>query len=186
MDKSHIHPDFDHPWCHMILTSPSITITEIPTTAGRPPDMSPDVSNSMFLTTLYSPSSNAIRAQINFRRSTSEADAVTDTEYCYLMSLGDGLDGKRGRAHGGISSLVLDQMTGTTAAMVSGSTAPATATMTVDYKAPVDTPGVVLCRGWVVERSGRKTWVRAQIEDGEGRCLASAKALFISPREGKI
>lgn len=81
---------------------------------------------------------------------------------------------------------MLDQMTGSVAAKVSQSVAPATATMTVDYKAAIETPSVVLCRGWAVERQGRKTWVKASIEDGQGKTLASAKALFIDPRPTKI
>ncbi len=76
-------------------------------------------------------------------------------------------------------------MLGMTAALVSGSTAPATATMTVDYKAPIDTPGVVLCRGWAEEVSGRKIWVKAVVEDGEGRVLVTGKALFIASRDSK-
>ena len=91
-----------------------------------------------------------------------------------------------GRAHGGLNALILDHMTGSMSSQAMGSFAPATATMTIDYKAPIDTPGVVLCRGWVVEMSGRKTWARAVLEDGTGKVLASAKALFISPRTQKV
>jgi acyl-CoA thioesterase FadM len=91
-----------------------------------------------------------------------------------------------GRAHGGFNALILDQITGSTASVISGSFAPATATMTVDYKAPINTPGVVLCRCWAVEKQGRKTWLKARIEDGEGKLLASAKALFIDPKPAKI
>ena len=174
------HPDFEtQAWCKTILTSPSISAIEIPTSQPLRTDSS-DVSNSMFKQTLYTPS--AIRAQVNFHRPTSESDALKPWEYCALLSVGSGLDGKTGRAHGGFNALILDQMTGAVAGMVSGSFAPATATMTVDYKAPIATPGVVLCRSWPVERQGRKTWVKACLEDGNGKVLASGKALFIDPR----
>lgn len=167
----------------MDLLRSDIEIAEVPTEEAKSVSHeNPEVSNSMFLHTLYTPS--AIRAQINFKRPTREPDAIISYEYCYLLSLGSGIDGKSGRAHGGFNALILDQMTGSVAAQVSGSTAPATATMTVDYKAPIDTPGVVLCRGWAVEREGRKTWVKASIEDGSGRVLAAGKALFVSPRQG--
>ena len=79
----------------------------------------------------------------------------------------------------------MDQMLGSVSAQVSESAAPATATMTVDYKAPIATPGIVLCRGWPIEVSGRKIWVKAVIEDGTGRVLAAGKALFIKDRESK-
>jgi acyl-CoA thioesterase FadM len=138
----------------------------------------------MFQQTLYTPF--AIRAQINFRRPALESDSITSWEFCYLLSLGSGIDGMSGRAHGGFNALILDQITGSTASVISGSFAPATATMTVDYKAPINTPGVVLCRCWAVEKQGRKTWLKARIEDGEGKLLASAKALFIDPKPAKI
>ena len=107
-------------------------------------------------------------------------------ESCKLLSLGTGLDGKTGRAHGGFCALVLDDFTGTTAAIVSGAIAPATATITVEYKAPVETPGVVLCRAWALEKSGRKTWVEGTMEDGGGNVLAKARALFLDPKPAKL
>lgn len=182
------HQDFNVPWCQKLLNS-DISFVEIPTepsSASYANDLTKDkdVSNSMFKQTLYTP--DAIRGQICFKRPTSESESIVPWEYCYILSLGSGIDGKSGRAHGGFNALILDQMTGTVASLVSGSVAPATATMTVDYKAPIETPGVVLCRGWAVERSGRKTWVKATVEDGQGKLLASAKALFIDPRPTKI
>ncbi|KAF1808039.1 hypothetical protein P152DRAFT_376510, partial [Eremomyces bilateralis CBS 781.70] len=132
--------------------------------------------NSMFARTLYT--NYGIRAQINFKRPAREADSILPYEHCFLLSIGDGLDGKKGRAHGGFSALLMDQMTGSVAFQLFGGLPPATATMTVDYKQPIDTPGVVLCRGWAVEKSGRKVWVRACLES-DGRILASGKALFI-------
>lgn len=176
------HPDFEKPWCKRLLKS-DLEIVEVPNRDSIPAEHE-SVSNSMFLHTLYTDS--AIRAQINFRRSTREPDAVVPYEYCYLLSIGDGVDGKKGRAHGGFNALILDQLTGSVASQVSESIAPATATMTVDYKAPIDTPGVLLCRGWAIERNGRKIWVKASIENGEGQVLAVGKALFISPRKDKI
>lgn len=178
------HPDFDVPWCKAILDS-NITIAEIPT--ERRVDDGPwdkSVTNSMFNQTLYTP--YAIRAQINFKRPCTESDCINPWEYCYLLSVGSGIDGKTGRAHGGFNALILDQITGSMAALISGTAAPATATMTVDYKAPINTPGVVLCRSWAVERQGRKTWLKATIEEGQGKVLAGAKALFIDPKPAKI
>lgn len=188
-----LHPDFqEQPWCRDILDDPQVQFVEAPTSDvvanGIPATQGNEerVSNSMFVRTLYNASSNAIRAQINFSRPVREPDAITPDEYCYLLSIGDGLDGKTGRAHGGFNALILDQMTGTTASKVGGSFAPATARLEMDYAAPIDTPGIVLCRGWTVERSGRKTWVKAVIEDGKGRLLAKGRALFIDPKNSKL
>ena len=175
------HRDFDIPWCNTLLNS-NISDIEIPT--QRPRDYDDAVSNSMFQQTLYT--SKAIRAQINFRRPTSEPDSIIPWELCYLLSLGSGVDGKSGRAHGGFNALILDQITGWMASIVSGSFAPATATMTVDYKAPINTPDIVLVRCWAVKKQRRKTWLKARTEDGQGKLLASAKALFIDPKPAKI
>lgn len=174
------HKDFNIPWCQRLLNS-DISEVEIP---ARGVAMNTAVSNSMFTQTLYT--SDAIYALVSFKRPTMESDAVTSWELCFLVSIGTGVDGKTGRAHGGFNALMLDQMTGSVAAKVSQKVAPATATMKVDYKAAIETPSVVLCRGWAVERQGRKTWVKASIEDGQGKTLASAKALFIDPRPTKI
>lgn len=104
-----------------------------------------------------------------------------------LISLGPGVDGKLGRAHGGFSALLLDHVLGRTAAVASGATAPATATMTVDYKAPVDTPGVFLVRGWVEKVEGRKVWVMGSVEGEDGAVKARGRALFVAPKgEGRL
>jgi acyl-coenzyme A thioesterase PaaI-like protein len=176
------HPDFDLPWCQELLNS-DVQIVEIPLQNKSQSD-DPQVSNTMFLRTLDT--ETAIRAQISFKRPAKESESLASYEYCSLMSIGDGVDGKTGRAHGGFNALILDHVTGTIASQISHSIAPATATMAVDYKAPINTPGVILCRGWAIEQNGRKTWIRANIEDGTGRALVTAKTLFISPRSTKV
>lgn len=139
--------------------------------------------NSMFNVTLAH--EEGIRASLAFSRPCSEPDTVIDYEDCYLVSLGTGIDGRPGRGHGGFTSLLMDQVTGGTVARAGqkeGEDPPATATMTVDYKAPIDTPGVVLVRSWIIEISGRKVWVKGVMQDGSGSVCATAKALFVHPR----
>lgn len=177
-----IHSDFDIPWCQELLQS-DISALEVPhRDSGTPYD--PIVSNSMFSQTLNTP--DAIRAHVNFKRPTAETDAIFSWEQCSLFSIGSALDGKTGRAHGGFNAMILDHTTGAIAAGLAGSGGTATATITVDYKAPVETPGVILCRAWAVERQGRKIWVMGTIQDGQGKVLATAKALFIETRRGKM
>lgn len=171
------HPDFSHAWCTKLLSDPDIQLSQV--LSRQFSDRT--VSNSIFETTLSN--DRAVRARVDFRRPCREADAVRETEDCSLLSIGDGLDGKSGRAHGGFNALVLDQVSGACAhRTVYSPIPPATATMTVDYKAPIDTPGVVLARAWLIELTGRKIWIRAVIENGEGMVLASAKALFVAAR----
>ncbi|KAK0269748.1 hypothetical protein LTR35_014640 [Friedmanniomyces endolithicus] len=178
------HPDFQSlPWTQRLLASPNLTI--IP--ENNTEDIIP---TTMFNTTLYRP--GAISAHISFSRPATAPDALPGNggivnEQCMLLSLGHALDGKPGRAHGGFNSLVLDQLCGKAAHYAApNAIPPATATLTVDYRAPVGTPCVVLARAWVVEVSGRKIWVSGVLEDGEGVVLASGRALFIAGREGVL
>ncbi|KAK5125713.1 hypothetical protein LTR85_011987 [Meristemomyces frigidus] len=155
------HHDFAVPWCQKLLSDPSIQWTH--DVSNHLADGT--VSNSMFNKTLYN--SRAIEAHLSFRR--------------------DALDGKHGRAHGGFNALILDQITGTCAQYTApGADPPTTATLTVDYKAPINTPCIVLARAWAIEITGRKIWLRGVIEDRDGKALASGKALFICPRPSAL
>ncbi len=128
-----------------------------------------------------------IRAFSAFQRPTKEPDSIFPWEDCFLLSVGDGVDGAPGRAHGGFNSLILDHICGHCAShALDNDPNPATATLTTDYKAPILTPCVIFARGWVIERSGRKVWVRAVIEDGNGKTLATGKSLFIATPKNKL
>lgn len=174
-DSVKSHPDFQAPWIQNLLSNPELQWTQqVP--------RRDNVTNAMFEKTLAAP--DCIKAHLSFYRPTREAEAVQPFEECFLMSIGNGIDGKTGRAHGGFDALVLDQVSGSCAHHARpDSIPPATATLTVDYKLPVSTPCVVLARSWLVEMSGRKLWVKAVMEDAEGRVLASAKSLFIRAKE---
>lgn len=176
------HPDFQLKWVQDLLDKPGLVITRS-TDGVDQQRWKGQVFNSMFNVTLAHES--GLRASLNFQRPCHETDAVIDYEDCYLISLGTGLDGMPGRGHGGFISLLMDQATGSTAVRMKendGQDPPATATMTVDYKATIDTPAVVLVRSWVIELSGRKVWVKGVIQDENGKVYAVAKALFIHPR----
>lgn len=55
-----------------------------------------------------------------------------------------------------------------------------TATVSVNYKKPVPTPGAIVCRSWLERRSGgRKLWIRGRIEDGEGTLYAESESLWV-------
>ena len=176
-----IPPDLNIPWCRYILNSEISNLVN-----GREdlPGLDSPMSNSIFTKSLYTTS--GIRAHLIFQRPTSEPDSISPVEYCYLLSLGSGVDGKTGRAHGGFNSLILNHIAGMTACKVLESLTLVTATMTVDYKAPLDTPCVILARGWAVRKEARKLWVRARIEDSKGQLLAGAKILFIEQKSVKL
>ena len=174
------HPDFDKPWCKKILNDPDLRWIQ-QTHQTDPEEETPSITNSMFEWTLCS--DRGIRAHLSFERPCPELDSIRPLEACFLISIGDGLDGRTGRAHGGFNSLILDHISGLAAYQANpADRSPATAHLATDYKAPVSTPCVILARGWVIELSGRKVWVRAVIQDGDGKVLASGKALFVAAK----
>lgn len=174
-DSVKSHPDFQAPWIRTLLSEPNLQWTvQVP--------RRDNITNAMFEKTLAAP--ECIKAHLSFTRPTREPDAIQPSEECWLMSIGNGVDGKAGRAHGGFDGLVLDQVSGSCAHHARpDAIPPATATITVNYKLPVNTPCVILARSWLIEMSGRKLWIRAVMEDPEGRVLATAKTLFIRARE---
>lgn len=174
-------PDFQKQWCKDVLANPNKQWTlQVPRGS-----YGSTVTNAMFERTLDAP--ERIRAHLSFNRPSQEPDAITGVEECWLLSIGRDIAGAVGRTHGGFNAVILDQISGS---MVHHSNPqpvpPATATLTVDYKAPVRAPSVILVRSWLVERSGRKVWVKAVIEDGKGNALCTSKGLFIFPRETKV
>lgn len=100
------HPDLEQPWIKEILADPQIEWSPNTKNATQP-DM---VSNTMFEYTLYS--DRGIRAHLSFRRPSKEPEAADGQEACFLISIGDGVDGKTGRAHGGFNGILLDHISG--------------------------------------------------------------------------
>ncbi|KAI9720295.1 MAG: hypothetical protein M1828_005758 [Chrysothrix sp. TS-e1954] len=106
-----------------------------------------------------------------------------------LLTLASGMNGKDGIAHGGLVSVLFDELITALAnfhreELTSGYTA----TLKVDYKAPVTTPGSYLLRAWLDERSGgRKAWVKGDIvgvdKDDELIVLAKGEGLVLDVRK---
>ena len=175
------HPDFQLPWCKKLLEDRNLRWTvQVPR-----PYLGHTVTNTMFEKTLNGP--DGIRAHLSFTRPSRQSDAIHGKEECWLMSIGHEIDGRRGRSHGGFNAVVLDQISGSVSHYSDpGPEPPATATLTIDYKAPVSTPCVIFVRGWIISIEGRKVWVRAVIENGEGLVLCASKALFVFPKPQKL
>ncbi len=92
--------------------------------------------------------------------------------------LGAAYEGPPGLVHGGVSSLLLDQMLGEAAG--AGGRPGMTATLTLTYRRP--TPlGDLRAEAWIDRAEGYKTWARGQISGPDGVCV-EAEGLFILPR----
>lgn len=93
--------------------------------------------------------------------------------------LGAAYEGPPGLTHGGVVSLVLDQVLGHT---VSSHGRPGmTGQLTISYRQ--GTPlGDLRAEGWVERSEGVKTWARGHILSPAGEVTAEAEGLFILPR----
>src|SRR5262249_39650014 len=83
-----------------------------------------------------------------------------------------------GSVHGGVLSLVLDQMLGQAAG--AGGKPGMTATLTLTYRQR--TPlGELSARAWIERAEGHKTWARGEVCGPDG-VTVEAEGLFILPR----
>lgn len=110
-------------------------------------------------------------------------------EVLFLLKLGSGLNGHMDICHGGFVSFLMDEVMGCSAERArSRDAATMTAFIKVDFKRPLPTPSIVLCRSTLTRRQGRKMWMKSSIEDGEGLVFATGESLFleveaVKPRE---
>lgn len=93
--------------------------------------------------------------------------------------LGAAYEGPPGLVHGGVISLLLDQVLGHA---VSTSGRPGmTGTLTIVYRQ--GTPlGDLRCEAWVDRREGIKTWGKGHILNADGEVTAEAEGIFILPK----
>ncbi|CAF1058640.1 unnamed protein product [Rotaria magnacalcarata] len=94
--------------------------------------------------------------------------------------LGQGICGHKGIVHGGLTATMIDEVSGAAAFSCVGPCF--TANLNIDYAKPLLTPTWVLVRAHVERQEGRKVYVHAVVENGEGQIYAKAVALFIKPK----
>lgn len=101
-------------------------------------------------------------------------------ELLACLSIGSGVNGHVDTSHGGFISLLHDEALGGAA---ENARPPEKSTMTaylkVDYKKPLKTPAIVLCRAWVERKEGKKVYVRGTIETEDGVISSLSEGLFI-------
>lgn len=127
-------------------------------------------------------------------------------EFLWVLSLGTDLNAHEGYLHGGLLGLFVDQIMGECAHCFMGNEAtrpedelfdeggaPLDGTMAltieakIRYRRPVLTPSVVLVRASMDPKSfvpvkgkmGKKMWVKASVEDGEGGIFADAESFWL-------
>ena len=112
-----------------------------------------------------------------------------------LFSLGCGVDGITGTAHGAIVALMLDEAMGQLAAEVFGRHNIVTARLDVAFKRRLNTPRVVLAktfmkegeeeakRGSVRGENKGKLEIMGRVEDEEGDVFAEGRSIFVGLRQ---
>lgn len=101
------------------------------------------------------------------------------------VALGPAYEGPPGYVHGGMSSLLMDQLLGA-AAMAAGRWG-MTAHLELDYRGPLPLATPLLLRAEVAEESGRKTVITGTIAAAEApeQILVTARGVFVAPRPEK-
>ncbi|KAB8262273.1 HotDog domain-containing protein [Aspergillus pseudonomiae] len=111
-----------------------------------------------------------------------------------LVHLGSGGNGFRDTVHGGVLGALLDEALACCIefwACQLHNSEPAssetrlrlyTANLNTSYRAPVESPGIILVHAWLKSRQGRKWFLAAKILGEDNRTRAEASALWVSER----
>ncbi|KAL8349312.1 hypothetical protein RB601_001909 [Gaeumannomyces tritici] len=170
------------PWCAKLLTDPTLTV-ELPPSRYR----KPSGEDELFAHTLNN--KDNVSGYLSIYKTPAPEDAVE--ELTLLIRLGSGLNGFPGTAHGGIVATLLDEATGSILVlnMLRGvwPMIPAmTAYLNTTFIKPVPTSATVLARARINKIDGRKVFLSAVIEDGEGNELAKGDALYVYRKKAKL
>ena len=186
--------DFSLPWCMALFSDP--TLHRIPT--GFRIIHGSTVSNNLLGIELFNERSiPAVQTFIKRHPSPNNACAPHnhhDIEIYMLVSLGRGVEGIAGTAHGGVVALMLDEVMAHLASEVFGRDSIMTKNLNVEFKRRLDTPRVVLARAYMEGgeeefkggdfggKGRRKVKIRGRIEDGEGGVFAEGTSVFVKLR----
>ncbi|KAK3990067.1 HotDog domain-containing protein [Cladorrhinum sp. PSN332] len=185
------------PWANTLLTDPAVLETIVVDRRPLPSGESNFVRRVMnsgttvracvtFFRMLRSPKSATQPQEITKAKGLLQGGGAQDGEdaknpfllFNALLDLGEDLCGYSGTMHGGLFAVLMDEVMGTAANFQSQHGA-YTVSFTTNYKRPVGVPQVVLVRGRVVKKDGRKIFVRGCIEDKNGNLMAEGEGLWI-------
>lgn len=168
------------PWCAELLKDEKLTVYISPSTRVKP-----DFEDSLFSSTLNSNTTVADYVVL-YRQPQSRSAPIMELK-C-ILALGSDVNGFPNVCHGGIVATLLDEVMGELTTInkkhrtiKDGSYM--TAYLNTSYKGKVATPGTFLVVARMSRMDGRKVFISATVEDGEGGVLARGEALFIRLRE---
>ena len=122
---------------------------------------------------------------LNF--SENEAELPTLVQLAYL---GPSMCGHPGIVHGGLLATLLDEGLARACFPALPSKVGMTASLKIEYRVPCPASSYVVLKAQTTKVEGRKAWVKGWIEllgedDGEGRKIVEAEALFVEPKGAK-
>ncbi|MCJ1261433.1 hypothetical protein MMC22_001297 [Lobaria immixta] len=177
--RSEMLDDFALPWCQQLISDPALS----PVKVWSRVQQYASTERSFLGKTLWS--NSTIRACRGFYRApitastTEPAREPTQGQLYALLSLGSDMNGLVDVAHGGLLSVLLDEIMGVLA-YTEQKQELVTATLNVKFLKPLPTPEVVLCKASMARApERRKFWTQGSIEDGTGGVYATGEALFI-------
>ncbi|KAL3488674.1 HotDog domain-containing protein [Aspergillus germanicus] len=107
-----------------------------------------------------------------------------------FLDLDSDINGFRDTAHGGVLAAILDEVIGTAIigyqqSAMGGESRLYTAYLNLTYRAPVETPGTVLIKTWLVRREGREWFTAAQLLGEDGGIRTEASGMWVA-KEGNL
>jgi len=172
------------PWCAKLIQSPEFAIAPSFSRTYKP-----STEDSFFAETLKT--ENTIKAAISLYKRPTPEHSSTD-EVRIILSLGSGMNGNPHVCHGGAVAAMMDDAMGVLLTLYKDannrplSNSTVTASLNVSYLQLVATPQVVQVVAKFGEIKGRKFYINAQIEDGEGTVLSRAESLWIKTAKTKL
>ncbi|KAI0470717.1 HotDog domain-containing protein [Xylariaceae sp. FL0804] len=161
------------PWCAELLNTPGLTL------------WSPPRDATLWTRTLNVP--DAVAAFLLFYRAPATPRTALVEEVSALVSLGPGINGFPGVAHGGIIAVTFDEVLGRHV-WLNGSDREGglpnpvhmTKYLTSTFARPVPVPGTYRVVSRIARHEGRRVYVTGEMRDGEGTVLATADALWVA------
>jgi hypothetical protein len=195
-DRQFCKKDYDYfhanPWSRKWLDDAQYTAVKMTTRVPKPTR-----AEDYFARTLNTPSTIshwldlASTALIDPNTIDQTTPGPDRPDVVLFVSLERGISGFRDTTHGGVLCALLDEVQSTCVELRRLAQSPDTvnlytASLNIDFRRPVPTPGLAMVKAWLESRQGRKWRARGVILDFEGRTCAEATSLWIAARKEKI
>lgn len=189
--------DFSRDWCRKLLDDPSFEQTDA--FSRRPPPHSSDASYSTLMRKtlftdqtiramkyLYKPP-EAFAGESRTSISTTSNGRVGG-ELLALISVGGEMCSHPNTLHGGINTVLVDEIGGGLAFReIPNAQSLMAVNFNVNLRKSVKTPGLILGRAWVERPSeGRKVWIKVQLEQDGVTCIESENMYLKVKPKGKL